>query len=234
MTKISLYAIDTNISANDKWIGSDANTNYSTKNFTPKNLADFYNESGLIGVASQVGFKYYETWVDERPVGSITTSTVSPDFSTLSTFKISDRSSGGKNILDIIGTFLGNIILLSDAKDQNNFAIYEMTAIEEDLAEPNFYDVSVTLLSSNGSFNHSDIYTLSFYSYKQPDGDKFFEFNQVASSSVWEVNHSLNKFPSVSVVDSGGTAVIGDVDYIDSNNLTITFSIPFSGKAYMN
>jgi hypothetical protein len=28
--------------------------------------------------------------------------------------------------------------------------------------------------------------------------------------------------------------VVGDVEYIDENNLTITFNASFSGKAYIN
>ena len=40
--------------------------------------------------------------------------------------------------------------------------------------------------------------------------------------------------PSVSIVDSANTEVIGEVEHIDTNNLTIKFSAAFSGKAYLN
>jgi hypothetical protein len=65
-------------------------------------------------------------------------------------------------------------------------------------------------------------------------GDLHFIFNQLVPSAIWNVTHNLNKYPSVTVVDSGGTIVVGDINYIDTNNLTITFSFIFSGKAYMN
>jgi len=65
-------------------------------------------------------------------------------------------------------------------------------------------------------------------------GDLNFVFNQLIPSAIWNVTHNLNKYPSVTVVDSGGTVVVGDINYIDTNNLTITFSFIFSGKAYMN
>ena len=58
--------------------------------------------------------------------------------------------------------------------------------------------------------------------------------NQVTSQSTWNINHNLNKYPSVSVVDSGQTLVYGDVEYIDLNNCTITFKSGFGGKAYLN
>lgn len=58
--------------------------------------------------------------------------------------------------------------------------------------------------------------------------------NQAVSSTVWNVTHNLNKFPSVSIVDSANAEVIGEVEHTDSNNLTIKFSAAFSGKAYLN
>jgi hypothetical protein len=61
-----------------------------------------------------------------------------------------------------------------------------------------------------------------------------FVFTQASSSNRWEINHKLGKFPSVTVVDSAGTTVIGDVQYIDNNNVVIEFSSPFTGKAYLN
>ena len=65
-------------------------------------------------------------------------------------------------------------------------------------------------------------------------GDKNYIHNQGAASNVWNVTHNLGKFPSVTVVDSGNSVVIGDVNMIDLNNITITFTSSFSGKAYIN
>ena len=65
-------------------------------------------------------------------------------------------------------------------------------------------------------------------------GDKFFLFKQNVPSDVWEIKHNLNKYPSVTVVDSGESVVVGEVTYIDNNNLVISFIGSFSGKAYLN
>lgn len=64
--------------------------------------------------------------------------------------------------------------------------------------------------------------------------DKHYAHTQGASSASWVVNHNLNKFPSVTVVDSAGTAVVGQVDYGSENQVTLTFKASFSGKAYFN
>lgn len=64
--------------------------------------------------------------------------------------------------------------------------------------------------------------------------DKNYVHTQAVASQVWEVNHGLNKYCSVIVVDSGDSIVVGDVVYIDTNNVRLTFAAPFSGKAYFN
>lgn len=64
--------------------------------------------------------------------------------------------------------------------------------------------------------------------------DKTYIHNQVVASASWLVQHNLNKYPSVSIVDSGDNVVIGDIQYIDLNNILITFTSTFSGKVYFN
>lgn len=65
-------------------------------------------------------------------------------------------------------------------------------------------------------------------------GDSHFVYAQPTPESVWEVTHSLNKKPSVTVVDSADTVVIGEVEYLSSNAVRLTFVGAFSGKAYFN
>ena len=65
-------------------------------------------------------------------------------------------------------------------------------------------------------------------------GDKNYVHSQGVPSSVWNVSHNLGKKPSVMVVDSTDTVVYGDIEYTDNNNVTLTFSGAFSGKAYFN
>jgi len=65
-------------------------------------------------------------------------------------------------------------------------------------------------------------------------GDKNFIYTQGVASASWTVVHNLNKFPSVSIVDSANEVVYGNIDYLNVNELTITFQAAFAGKAYMN
>lgn len=64
--------------------------------------------------------------------------------------------------------------------------------------------------------------------------DKTYTHTQIVPRNIWNIVHTLNKRPSVSVVDSSGSLVMGETKYIDDNNIQITFSAAFSGSAYLN
>ena len=61
-----------------------------------------------------------------------------------------------------------------------------------------------------------------------------FEFTQGTPSTNWSIQHDMDKFPSVSVVNNNNVLMYGNITYVDKNNLTINFSAGFSGKAYLN
>jgi hypothetical protein len=57
--------------------------------------------------------------------------------------------------------------------------------------------------------------------------------NQPVASSTWNLTHGLGGRPSVTIVDSAGTTVIGEVVYNSDTSITVLFSAPFSGQAYL-
>lgn len=65
-------------------------------------------------------------------------------------------------------------------------------------------------------------------------GDKNFVFEQKQALATWVIVHNLNKYPTVSVIDSSGSEVIGEVSYDNINQVTITFKGAFKGKATLN
>jgi len=50
---------------------------------------------------------------------------------------------------------------------------------------------------------------------------------------VWVIQHGLNSFPNVSILDPLNEEVFGEVDYVDDDNLTITFGAPQAGVAFL-
>lgn len=64
--------------------------------------------------------------------------------------------------------------------------------------------------------------------------DAHFVFEQTVSSAEWVIDHDLSKHPSVTVVDSAGSVVIGDVFFVSNSQIILEFNAEFSGKAYLN
>lgn len=58
--------------------------------------------------------------------------------------------------------------------------------------------------------------------------------NQATPAATWVIVHNLNAFPNVTVEDSAGTTVEGEVVFDNANQLTLTFSGAFSGVAYLS
>jgi hypothetical protein len=64
--------------------------------------------------------------------------------------------------------------------------------------------------------------------------DAHFVFSQEVVSTTWEIEHNLNKYPAVTIVDAGDNVLYAEVEYIDKNNLEVRFEASTSGKAYLN
>lgn len=64
--------------------------------------------------------------------------------------------------------------------------------------------------------------------------DQTYTYTQNTAAAEWHIIHNLNKRPSVTVVDSAGTIVIGEVRYLNLNEIKVFFTGAFSGKAYLN
>lgn len=56
---------------------------------------------------------------------------------------------------------------------------------------------------------------------------------QSSPSTLWTIAHSLGGKPSVMVVDTADTVVIGEVKYVSSTQITVEFTAAFSGYAYL-
>ena len=64
--------------------------------------------------------------------------------------------------------------------------------------------------------------------------DANFVYEQTEASAEWIIVHNLNKYPAVSIIDSAGDEVVGNVHYDSTNQVTITFAGAFKGTATLN
>jgi len=57
---------------------------------------------------------------------------------------------------------------------------------------------------------------------------------QTAASATWVIQHLLNYLPAVTTVTTEKQVVFGDVRYTGDKQITVYFSVPFSGYAYLS
>lgn len=79
-----------------------------------------------------------------------------------------------------------------------------------------------------GDFWDEDFYTVGVIS------ASYYVHTQSSASNEWVITHNLGYFPNVSIVDSSGSRVFTDIQYIDQNSLKSLTNLPFSGVAYIS
>lgn len=147
---------------------------------------------------------------------------------------ISKTLPGGQSVSSYANLFNGKDIILSEIGNRNSYGTYKVTGITDYLPDTNFFEVSLTPSVTNGAILQDKYYIFSEFVSGGLEGDKHFTYTQANPSAVWNIQHNLNKNPSVSIVDTAGSQIYTEVEYIDNNNLRLTFFAAFSGKAYMN
>ena len=228
MARISSYPRDLNITDQDAWIGTDA-SNRATKNFTAAAVAKYLNIKGKISISAQMIFKLVDLAAPNSgdfvgPAdGSLISAATTMDLSTL------DVSSA--NTVAFITYLVGNNILISEQNDINNFGHFTIDSYVQKTAD--VYTLTLTSLTGNGNFDVDKFYDFAVFTLSS-QGAPTFEYTQGVPATTWNIQHNLNNFPSITVIDTADTVVTGQYTYIDNNNVTLTFSAGFAGKAYLN
>ena len=107
--------------------------------------------------------------------------------------------------------------------------------IELDIGDrfPDFVNNANKFLKVNNSSTGLEYVSINYINNEIRARNKF-RYEQLIPVSVWNINHNLNTYPSVTIVDSSGKIVFGEIKYLDSNTVVVYFSSSFSGVAYLN
>jgi hypothetical protein len=226
MARINAYPFDTSVTDTDAWIGTDS-VNRQTKQFTAAAVARYLNIKGKISIAGQMAFKFSEAPLSNGEfIGPVDGAAITG----ITTIQLSSIDASGQDYTTFMQYLVGNNILISEQNAINNFGHFTITSFGLVAGE---YQMTLTNIGGNGNLELNKFYDFAAFTLAS-DADKTFVFTQGVAALVWTVNHNLAKFPSVSVVDTANTGVISQIDYIDNNNLTITNTAQFAGKAYLN
>ena len=227
MARISSYPYDITVQDTDAWVGSDS-VNRSTKQYTAEAVAKYLNIKGKISISAQMVFKYVAV---NPKAGDFSGPADGSAMTGITTMQLSTADVSGQDVIAFMNYLVGNNILISE---QNNISTFGHFLIDSyTVSTAGFYTLNLTSLGGNG--NLTDLLYYDFAVFTLPaQGVPTFIFTQAVAATVWNVNHNLGKFPSITVIDTANTVVTGEYTYIDNNNVTLTFSAAFAGKAYLN
>jgi len=234
MAIINSYPNDKDIQDKDAWIGTDS-YNRQTRQYTAEAVAKYLNIKGKVSIGGQMNYQFVDTARDKS--GSMAFDAGGGDgtlFSAIQELTISIRDLEGQTVTAFMSYLVGEEILISDQADIQMFGHYRIDSYIVDTVNAGFYTLTIAFLGGNGNIYKDHYYDVVNFSLPASAADKTFTFVQAVPAMVWNITHTLDKFPSISVIDSGDTIVNGSYTYIDDNNITLNFSAPFAGKAYLN
>ena len=239
MARISTYPLDTHLVGSDYWIGSDADSNYATKNFTIDSVAEYMNR-----VATQqqaLRFKYTNTI--PRTDGCFfgadgATSAPTVAYNTITGFTLSkfELTNLGIDISSFYANPLGGSeVLITQCDDVSRWAVFSWVSSVQNATNPNYYDIVVAYKGGNNGLIANKDYFISLLTYAGAN-DANFLYTLDGSASVYVINHNLNKYPSVTIFDTNNAnaQVETQIAFNSLNQARLTFSLPFTGEASFN
>lgn len=225
------YPIDKDIEAQDLLIGTKY-SNRQTVNFPVDSLVDYLNNKGKISIAGQMSWKFVMTSAVQGSISFIDLGGNNTPFSSVTRLRVAVNDLAGDDVVGFLNYLVGSQIMISYQKEISSFGHYKITAYAPDVMAA-FYILDVEYIGGEGRLFEDNVYNMNLF-IPFADSDKTDVFVQDVPLATWDINHGLNKYPSVSVVGVDNNVAYGNVVYIDQNNLRIEFSIAFAGKAFMN
>jgi len=224
MARIAKYSFDSEVTADDFVIGSDS-INKRTKNYRVGDLASFFgaNTPGRITYIYEQNSAFADISSGRISFGN--------NFQTNTRFKdvtriyINPVTSNNVNLTDYLNEVMnsGSIKIMKGVE----FGVYRITEI--DTIQNGVLELVVDLHVGNGTLTDQE----KVYISANVKAD-ITQTTPELTGNVWEINHNLGKYPSVTVVDTANNVIYAEVSYTDINNVTITFSSSVTGRAHLN
>lgn len=236
MSRIKLYPNDLSIQGGDRLIGTDITDN-STKNYQIEEIAKYFAQSGAAD-PTRTGFQYnYAGTYSNQTIASgefryqiNPSSPPAYGWANITGIAISKINRNGVDVSPVVPLLINQILKFTDVDSSaaNSYGMYVVDS-QSFISNETAYLLALTHKGSSGTPS-AEVLTISLSGLSSPS----LVFDQAVASSNWTITHNLNTYPSVTVVDSSGNVVIGAVTYVNANQITITFTSAFSGKAYLN
>ena len=233
MARISIYGTVLP-EDNDLLLGTDVQGGNATKNFLISEISALTTSNYL----KTISWKFITT-ISNVGKSSMFFPAGSGDgtlFTNITSIVVNATMFNDTNSLPFLEYLKSDTISLFNRSDLGSFGVYKLDDVQPYAntgGADTLYLLSLTSIEGAGSVAQGGLYGLQSEPLNSAS-DKTEVFTQTTPALTWVINHSLLKFPSVTVVDTAKTTVIGSVAYNSNSKITLTVSAAFAGEAYLN
>jgi len=233
MAQISSYPYDAVVQDQDAWIGTDSTTR-ATKQFTASAVATYLNIKGKISIGAQMPYKFYSTVTAGGGSLSITGGGGGIPFANVTSLRISNQDLSGEETIKFFEYLVGSDIMIGQMGAVSIFGHFKVSTYTVDPNDAQYYILALNHIGSNGSLVNDYYYDIFNFTLASAS-DKTQVFNITNPATVWDLNHSLSKYPSITTVTGvNDNQVYGVAEYVSTSRVKITFSTAITGKAFLN
>ena len=129
-----------------------------------------------------------------------------------------------------------SVVYIDESADGNlsaDSSTYEIIVSDPGVAgPPNTLTIGTVTVGDSASASITGISPNQILNLVYPRATRYVH-TQGTPATTWTINHNLNGYPSVMVVDSAKTVVFGEINYASTSQVVVNFSSAFSGYAYL-
>ena len=233
MAQISSYPYDAVVQDQDAWIGTDSITR-ATKQFTASAVSTYLNVKGKISIGAQMPYQFVVTPNVAGGTFALPAGGNGIPFSSITSLRISANDLSSESTIKFFEYLIGSDLMIGQMGAVSIFGHFKVSTYSVDPSDDQFYDLTLTHIGSNGSLQNDYYYDIFNFTLASAS-DKTKVFNITTPTAVWDLNHTLSKYPSVTTVTGvNDNQVYGVTEYVSTSRIKITFASPITGKAFLN
>lgn len=228
MGRISQYPLDTDIQGNDKWIGTSVSNANATKNFSVDTVAEYLNKSAALD-SQNLRYTYQNVQGDDVRLAS-TISFIPSLGDNVSFDDITEWviSAYAKQIKDVRTYYdaplVGKTILITNAFNPSNWAIFRWDSVVEDIDDPNFYHIGLTHIQSTGGLEVNQDYLIALLDASSGGGGSAIWGDITGTLSAQTDLQTALDAKQDDLVSGTNIKTINGVTLLGSGDITITTS----------
>ena len=233
MAQISSYPYDAVVQDQDAWIGTDS-TSRQTMQFTASAVATYLNVKGKISIGAQMPYKFYSTLNAGGGSISLVGGGGGIPFANITSLRVSNKDLSGEETVKFFEYLVNSDIMIGQMGAVSIFGHYKIATFAVDPSDAQYYILTLNYIGGNGALVEDYYYDIFNFTLASAS-DKTQVFDITVPATVWDLNHTLSKYPSVTTVTGvNDNQVYGVTEYVSTSRVKITFSSAITGKAFLN